>query len=37
LTIWKKGATPTPSGWLYDSETVGAKGGGMSVKQLGAN
>jgi hypothetical protein len=22
LTIWKKGARPTPSGWLYDSETV---------------
>ena len=22
LTIWKKGARPTPLGWLYDSETV---------------
>jgi hypothetical protein len=21
LTLWKKGARPTPSGWLYDSET----------------
>jgi hypothetical protein len=25
LTMWKKGARPTPSGWLYDSETVWAK------------
>ena len=24
LTIWKKGARPAPSGWLYDSETVWA-------------
>ena len=22
LIVWKKGARPTPSGWLYDSETV---------------
>jgi transposase len=22
LIVWKKGAKPTPSGWLYDSETV---------------
>jgi hypothetical protein len=22
LTMWKKGARPTPLGWLYDSETV---------------
>jgi hypothetical protein len=23
LTLWKKGARPTPLGWLYHSETVG--------------
>jgi hypothetical protein len=22
LTLWKKGASPTPLGWLYDSETL---------------
>ena len=36
LTLWKKGARATPSGWLYDSETVRAKCA-MSVKRPGAN
>ena len=22
LTLWKKGATATPLGWLYESETL---------------